>query len=137
MADDWSREEVEAAVVEYFIMLGKELSRQPYNKAEHSLQLQNLLSGRTRGLVERKHQNISAVLIELGYPYIGGYRPLGNYQELLGRVVQERLSGATGLQEAVTATVAAEVEGAPAIDDILSIVVPPPARERDLGRLYD
>jgi hypothetical protein len=56
--------------------------------------LQNLLAGRTRGSVERKHQNISSVLIDLGYPSIDGYKPLANYQELLARVVQERLAKA-------------------------------------------
>jgi hypothetical protein len=68
MSDSWSREEVEAAVADYFVMLGKELRAEPYNKAEHNRQLQNLLSGRTQGSVERKHQNTSAVLIDLGYP---------------------------------------------------------------------
>jgi hypothetical protein len=137
MPEAWSREEVEAAVADYFVMLGKDLRGEPYNKAEHNRELQNLLSDRTRGSVERKHQNISAVLIELGYPYIDGYKPLGNYQELLGHVVRDRLSAATGLQEVVAATVAAEVEGVPAITDILSIVVPPPVRDRDAARLYD
>src|SRR5260370_23791938 len=108
MPEVWSREEVEAVVTDYFVMLSEELGGEPYNKAEHNRQLQNLLSGRTRGSVERKHQNISAVLIELGYPYIDGYKPLGNYQELLGRVVQERLSAATGLQDVVSSTVSAD-----------------------------
>jgi hypothetical protein len=137
MSDAWSREEVEAAVADYFVMLGKELHGGPYNKAEHNRLLQRLLKGRNRGSVERKHQNISAVLIELGYPYIDGYKPLGNYQELLGRVVQERLSTATGLQEVVVATVAAEVEVPPAVTHILSILVPPPVRDRALQPLYD
>jgi hypothetical protein len=137
MSDAWSREEVEAAVADYFVMLTKELRGEPYSKAEHNRHLQSLLSGRTRGSVERKHQNISAVLIDMGYPYIDGYKPLGNYQELLGRVVQDRLSATTVLQEVVAATVAAEIEELPAVTDILSIVVNPPARDRDPVRLYD
>jgi hypothetical protein len=137
MSDSWSREEVEAAVADYFVMLDKDLRGESYNKAEHNRRLQNLLSGRTRGSVERKHQNISAVLIEFGYPYIDGYKPLGNYQELLARVVQERLSAATGLEEMVASTVAGDVERAPAVADVLSIVVPPPVRDHDAARLYD
>ena len=73
MSEAWSHEEVEAAVADYFAMLAKELSGEPYSKADHNRQLQNLLSSRTRGSVERKHQNISAVLIDLGYPYIDGF----------------------------------------------------------------
>ena len=45
------------------------------------------LDRRTKGSIERKHQNISAVLHEVGCPFIGGYKPLGNYQALLKEVV--------------------------------------------------
>jgi len=81
MGDDWSREEVEAAVSDYFDMLAMELRGQPFNKAEHNRNLQKLLKNRPKGSIERKHQNISAVLIELGYPYIDGYKPLGNQNQ--------------------------------------------------------
>jgi hypothetical protein len=64
MSEAWSREEVEAAVADYFAMLARDLKGEPYNKAEHNRRLQGLLSNRTRGSVERKHQNISAVLME-------------------------------------------------------------------------
>jgi len=94
MSDFWSKKEVEAAVTDYFVMLANELREEPFNKAEHNRALQQKLNNRTRASIERKHQNISAVLIELGYPYIDGYKPLGNYQELLRLVVEDRLSGA-------------------------------------------
>ena len=68
MRDSWSREEVEAAVTDYFDMLAKELRGEPFNKAEHNRALQRTLDNRSSGSVERKHQNISAVLIEAGYP---------------------------------------------------------------------
>jgi hypothetical protein len=70
MAENWSHEEVEATVSDYFEMLAMELRGEPYNKAEHNRHLQKLLNNRTKAAVELKHQNISAVLIELGYPYI-------------------------------------------------------------------
>ena len=130
MADSWSREEVEAAVADYFAMLAMDLRAQPYNKAEHNRLLQRALPTRTRGSIERKHQNISAVLIEAGYPYIDGYKPLGNYQELLRTVVEERLAGASSLN----ATVAAAVEQPAAdvrLDDLLAIQVDPPRRDED------
>jgi hypothetical protein len=137
MSEPWSRQEVEAAVADYFVMLGKELRGEPYNKAEHNRWLQRLLVDRNRGAIERKHQNISAILIELGYPYIDGYKPLGNYQALLGVIVEERLAGATRLEEVVAADVESKVQGPPALQDILSILVPPPVREDGRGRLYD
>jgi len=91
-SDAWSREEVEAAVSDYLHMLTLELSGQAYNKAEHRRVLQTKLRGRSEGSVERKHQNISAVLIDLGCPYISGYKPLSNYQAILFDVVQDRLT---------------------------------------------
>ena len=89
MSDHWSQEEVEATVSDYLEMLAMELRGQSFNKAEHNRILLSRLNQRSRGAIERKHQNISAVLIDLGYPYIDGYKPLFNYQELLYRVVTE------------------------------------------------
>ena len=100
-AEVWSRVEVEAAVEDYFKMLAMELRAEPFNKAEHNRLLQQKLNNRTRGSIERKHSNTSAILIELGYPYIDGYKPLGNYQSLLRFVVEDRLARAAGLNEAV------------------------------------
>jgi len=88
MAEDWSRQEVEATVEDYFAMLHAELRAEPFNKTQHRRHLASLLRARSDGAIERKHQNISAVLIELGFPYIQGYKPLSNYQQLLFDVVE-------------------------------------------------
>jgi hypothetical protein len=80
VAEDWSRPEAEAIVADYFGMLADELRGTPYRKSEHRNRLIPLLRGRSAGSVERKHQNISAILIESGFPYISGYKPLRNYQ---------------------------------------------------------
>jgi hypothetical protein len=93
-----------------------------------------LLKGRTKGSIERKHQNISAVLIEAGYPYVDGYKPLRNYQALLREIVLDRLSMALELQRATAGAVERPVERAPWVTDILSVLVPPPEHwERDVG----
>src|SRR4051812_35368104 len=91
MADDWSRIEVEAAVSAYLEMLELELCGQQFNKAERRRALGLVLNNRSEGSIERKHQNISAILIELGFPYVRGYKPLSNYQRLLHDVVTDRL----------------------------------------------
>jgi len=93
----WSREEVELVVEDYFQMLKLELQGRAYNKTAHRNRLMGLLNSRSHGSIERKHQNISAILIELGYPYISGYKPLSNYQTLLAQVVTDRISGNTDL----------------------------------------
>src|SRR4051794_36194775 len=83
MAEDWSRVEVEATVAAYLEMLDQELRGIAYNKSEARRRLIGMLNGRSEGAIRRKHQNISAILIELGFPAIGGYKPLSNYQGLL------------------------------------------------------
>jgi len=132
--ENWTREEVEAAVADYFDMLALELRGQPFNKAEHNRQLQQMLRGRSHGSIERKHQNISAILIECGYPYIEGYKPLSNYQELLRVVVEARLSRAPAIDEVVTEIVEKPATEMPSIDDLLAIQVDPPKREEESSR---
>jgi hypothetical protein len=88
---DWSRDEVEATVADYFAMLRDELAGLPVNKTAHNSALRKLLQGRSKGSVEFKHANISAVLTLHGYPYVDGYKPRANFQALLEQVVLEYL----------------------------------------------
>jgi hypothetical protein len=83
MSDSWSNIEVELIVADYFQMLSFELKGYSYSKAEHRRNLLPLLNERSEGSIEFKHQNISAVLINLGQPYINGYLPRYNYQKIL------------------------------------------------------
>ncbi len=83
MKDSWSKIEVALIVADYFDMLKKELNRIPYKKADHRRQILPILNNRSEGSIEFKHQNISAILISLGRPYINGYLPRYNYQKLL------------------------------------------------------
>jgi len=83
MTDSWSKIEVALIVADYFDMLSKELNRIPYKKSEHRRLILPLLRNRSEGSIEFKHQNISAILINLGKPYIAGYLPRYNYQNLL------------------------------------------------------
>lgn len=119
---DWSRLEVEATVRDYLDMLALELQGKSYNKAARNRSLQARLDGRTHGAVERKHQNISAVLIELGFPYINGYKPLVNFQGMLRDVVLEHVPS---LEHIVKADVNA-LQDRFTVDDVLGIGVEPP-----------
>ena len=88
--EPWARDEVEATVADYFDMLRQELAGLPVNKAEHNERLRRMVK-RSRGSVEFKHANISAILTLHGYPYIDGYKPRFNFQALLEQVVLEYL----------------------------------------------
>lgn len=103
-------------------MLSCELRGEPVNKAAHNRALRERLDVRSRGAVERKHQNISAVLIGFGFPYIEGYKPLRNVQGLLRDIVRDRLSALAGVVKSDV-----EKPQAPAfLDDLLGIRVEPP-----------
>lgn len=88
-------------------MLAHELRGEPYSKREHNRRLQAVLMARSAGAIEFKHQNISAVMIELGFPYIDGYKPRGNYQELLRTEVLGQLSGNAEVERVTEAIVEA------------------------------
>jgi hypothetical protein len=87
----WSDDELDAIVADYFSMLKAELSRQPYVKSHHSAVLMQQI-GRTHRSVEFKHQNISAVLEEMGLPWIVGYKPKANYQASIFGAIDRYLS---------------------------------------------
>lgn len=80
---DWSEAEIQATVEDYFSMLTYEMRGVDYNKSEHRAVLMGALSNRSKGAVELKHQNISAILNEEGLRFIEGYKPRGNYQKVL------------------------------------------------------
>ncbi len=122
---DWSRAEVAATVSDYLDMLGAELAGVPYNKAVHRRRLVAVLDGRSEQSVEFKHANISAVLIELGFPYIAGYKPRSNYQTLLFEVVAERLGTSPRLLD-IAAADADSPMVVPEVDDILAVLTDPP-----------
>lgn len=91
--EDWRLDEVELIVADYLSMLLQELAGQPYNKSAHRRQLQQRLPGRSEGSIEFKHANISAVMLEFGYPYLRGYQPRSNFQRsVLVDVVQAQVA---------------------------------------------
>lgn len=87
----WQDDELDAIIADYFAMLAAELGGQAYVKARHSAALMAAI-GRTHRSVEFKHQNISAVLDELGMPWISGYIPKRNYQSAIFGAIDRYLS---------------------------------------------
>src|SRR3546814_10695059 len=62
--------------------LTDELVGRSFNKAALNRDLQAVID-RSKGSLEFKHQNISAVLLGLGQPWIEGYKPAANFQNAL------------------------------------------------------
>jgi hypothetical protein len=129
----WSDDELDAIVADYFAMLDGDLAGRRYVKAHHSAALMERI-GRTHRSVEFKHQNISAVLEELGMPWIPGYKPKRNYQGAIFGAIDRFLSAHGDVLEHSIQPAAGGVEDA-------GLFVAPPAlaaaaeRPRQLERL--
>lgn len=134
--DPWSRVEVEATVADYFEMLAAELAGTTYSKTEHRRALARKLHNRSDGSIEFKHCNISAALIELGFPYISGYKRRDNYQALLYDVVADRLQEDRHLLDLAAQDVELPVR-LPTVDDILKSLIKPPKREERVYHAAD
>jgi hypothetical protein len=76
---DWSSQELDLIVADYFSMLREEQAGLRVHKTEHRRALKEHIR-RSDGSIEFKHQNISAVLTRLGLPRIRGYLPAWNFQ---------------------------------------------------------
>ena len=137
MSEDWSQQEVEIIVEDYLAMLALELRSQDYNKAQRNRELQKLLPARSRGSIEFKHQNISAVMIEMGYPYVDGYKPRSNFQGLLQEVVERRVYARPELATTVAKLIEQPVVKPTSLGDILAIQVEPPMRAKKKEALYE
>lgn len=112
--EDWSRFEVEACVADYLQMLALQLNGQRFNKSARIQALIQRLDGRSKGSVEYKFRNVSAVMQELGWPTVTGYKSLENYQLLLLEVIESQLLTDTTLQASVENAVQRPALAAPA-----------------------
>ncbi len=91
VGSDWSSIELDLIVADYFAMLKEEQAGQTVRKTDHRRALKTHIQ-RTDGSIEFKHQNISAVLTQLGLPRIRGYVPAWNFQgaivDAIGRYLE-------------------------------------------------
>ena len=66
MADDWTDDENDAIVADYFAMLAEDVARRPYNKAQHNRLLQDRVIVGHADRSSTSIGDISAVLKGLG-----------------------------------------------------------------------
>jgi hypothetical protein len=112
----WQDDELDAIIADYFAMLSDDLAGRPYVKSRHSAALMARI-GRTHRSVEFKHQNISAVLDELGLPWIPGYTPKRNYQNAIFDAIDRYLTKHPGiLESAPNAPMDVQAESAVFVD---------------------
>jgi hypothetical protein len=136
----WTAGELDVVIEAYFALLAAELRGERPVKADVVRELQRHLPARTRGSIERKMQNISAILDQGQRVWIEGYKPLSHYQSDLERAVHAWIGRERRISEHL-AEYQASVLPAPrpsplAIEDVL---VPPPSvvrrgsRQRSIG----
>lgn len=145
MADDtkrgtpWRDDELDEIIADYFAMLTLELAGQLYTKSRYSAALMARI-GRTHRSVEFKHQNISAVLDELGMPWIKGYRPKPNYQNAIVDAIDRYLTRNPAMIQTVSSPLLAAPMPSPifvAPPTLTTIEEPIPVRLRRLVRKFD
>lgn len=129
--EHWSREEVEACVAAYLQMLAMDLNGQTFNKTQRIDALAAVLDGRNKSSIEYKFRNISAVMNELGWPAVRGYRKLENYQGILLDVVESQVVGNQLLHLAVQSAVERPAVPVP-VDDPMAAWVPVPTPAGDI-----
>ena len=136
MSSPWTRDEVELIVADYFAMLRAEHSGERVNKTEHRRRLVLRLDGRSNGSIEFKHANISAALLNIGnLPYIDGYKPRANYQQLLEQVILERLAIEPDFFDRLAASpiLRPQQPGVAPLDNPMALVEAPPESVLDSG----
>ena len=120
-------------------MLQYEVIGQPYNKTAHRNNLLKKIDHRSAGAVEKKHQTISSVLLELGLPYIHGYKPLDNYQNILLEVIDQYLDKEpkilSALLNSADSTVSTPVQRDLFFTDV-TVVEPPLSPGLNLGKKH-
>jgi Domain of unknown function (DUF3883) len=134
----WQDDELDAIIADYFSMLEAELSARPYVKSRHSAELMQRI-GRTHRSVEFKHQNISAVLDELGLPWIPGYKPKRNYQgAIFGTVDRYLTAHPEFLTRSPTPTIPAPEDEPPFVEPPTLVAEQPRPRQLEqLLRKFD
>jgi hypothetical protein len=121
----WADAEIQPTVTAYFAMLRAELAGQPYVKADFNRQVQ-AATGRSRGAVEYKFANISAVLRDRGLPYVLGYQPRANLQSALRDEVERFIAHGPEIQRLIDEMPAPDVPATVRLVEVDPPVIAPP-----------
>ncbi len=131
----WARAEVELLVSDYLDMLARELAGQTFNKSSQRRALLPLLNNRSESAIEFKRRNVSAALLELGYPPLRGYLPAVNKQMLLLDVLEQQLASRPALDQlAISFTDKPAVPLDPASYDLVQVPIPAVRQKNQVAR---
>lgn len=124
MAVDWSDAENDVIVDVYLRMLKEELLERKYVKRRYNEEARARI-GRSHASVEFKLQNVSAVLREMNFPFISGYKPYVNFQASLREAVIKGLEQTAEIFDVALKAVTRPVADGLAVDFHWNMVDPP------------
>ncbi len=135
---DWDDAEIKATLDAYFRLLEAELADAPLQKSTENARVRETVN-RSRGAVEFKFQNVSAVLRDLHVYWVEGYKPRGNYQGALRDAVIERLAADSRIEESMLKRLEEPLDERIAADIQWDLTSPPsipmaPALDRKIRR---
>jgi hypothetical protein len=84
----WTDDELRSAIRAYQRLLDADARGASLSKQEVAEALMQV-TGRTRASVERRFQNISAILVERGLPRVSGYPPQAHYPQRLVELMED------------------------------------------------
>lgn len=126
---DWTTQELELIIRDYFEMFSNEIAGKHYSKTSHRKALLPLLVNRTEGSIEFKHQNISAILQQQGLPYLKGYKPKSHFQQQMIEVVTKFIEGKKQILERQFENfVNADIPITDIFQDFENLITPPPVK---------
>lgn len=123
---EWTDEELNLIVADYFEMRDAEIRHEPYDKTQHRRTLMGKID-RSNSSIEFKHHNISAVLQQLDLPWINGYKPRAHFQKSILNAIERYI-----LQHTTAQHPEIFVEGLAERPQLF--IEPPPRLERKLDR---
>ncbi|QUS55871.1 DUF3883 domain-containing protein [Pseudovibrio brasiliensis] len=121
-ANDWTDEENDLLVADYFEMLKLELQGQSFNKAARQRSLARSIP-RSEKAIGRKQQNVSAVLEALGHLWNTGLSPAKHYQKSLKDTVQRHLDAQQQVDFLPAPETRLELD-----EEVEGYIAPPPSR---------
>jgi len=115
--DEWTENELRAAVRDYFTWLQAELRGRSSAHHDHSRHASRA-SGWDSAALERKYRQIAGVLVDQGLPYLMAHAPLYDYRASLVGAVRHYLVNHPHLFELMEGAVFRPVRTMPAMEDL-------------------
>lgn len=120
----WDQREIDATVHAYFRLLKAELAGNPLQKSTENARVRETVQ-RSKGAVEYKFQNVSAVLRDLHLYWVEGYKPAKNYQGALREAVVQYLEADSQVEHLMQKWVDEPLASDAVVDIQWNLIAPP------------